>query len=90
MSKAKEMAIRAFFERHGFKLVWFARALEMSEELFRHHIARGFQHGDIADRVKALIRAHARAVLEDLDELPDSPPKPDEARTPHAGRSDAA
>ena len=63
MSKAKEMAIRAFFERHGFKLVWFARALEMSEELFRHHIARGFQHGDIADRVKALIKgARSRCI----------------------------
>ncbi len=70
MSMAKKLAIRSYIDRHGLKICWIAKSLDMSEELFRYHMRNGFKYGDVAERFNALMKAHSEAVMSDLPEIP--------------------
>lgn len=63
------MAIKAYLKRHGLKLVYVANGMGMDEALLRYHLRRGFDNPELVERFKALMRAHARGVVEDLDEV---------------------
>ena len=67
------MAIRNYIRRHGLKLVYVANGLGMDEGLLRYHLKRGFDNPELVVKFKALMRAHAAGVLDDLDEI--QPPR---------------
>jgi hypothetical protein len=71
MSMAKKIAYQIYLKKHGIKIAWMAQELAISEELLRYHMARGFDKQDeLRDKFRAVLKAHAIALLEDLDFLP--------------------
>lgn len=71
MGKARTIAIRSYMKRHGLKLCWVAAVLGMDEALLRYHINRGLDDGALVRDFKALMKARAKALVDDLDEIQD-------------------
>ena len=71
MGIARTIAIKRYFKRHGIKTTWVAASIGMDEALLRYHINTGLNSPILVKKIKALIRAHAQALLDDLDEILD-------------------
>lgn len=63
------MAVKSYLKRHGLKLCYVANGMGMDEGLLRYHLRRGFENPELVERFRALMRAHAAGILEDLDEV---------------------
>jgi hypothetical protein len=76
MGQARTTAIRGYIKRHGLKLCYVANGMGMDEALLRYHLRTGFDNPELVERFKALMRAHARGVIEDLGEVQPPIPSP--------------
>lgn len=56
-------------KRHGLKLCYVANGMGMDEGLLRYHIKRGLESPELIERFKALMKAHAQGIIEDLEEI---------------------
>lgn len=69
MGQARKIAIKGYMKRHGVKLCWVAACLGMDEALLRYHIAQGMNDPQMVRNFKALMRARAQALIDDLEEI---------------------
>jgi len=69
MGQARTLAIKSYIKRHGLKLCYIANGMGMDEGLLRYYIGKGLESPELVERFKALMKAHAEGVLEDLGEI---------------------
>ena len=69
MGTARTFAIKQYLKRHGLKLCWIANSLGMDEANFSYHLKRGLDNPRLVEQFHELMRAHAAAVVEDLQEI---------------------
>lgn len=74
MGKARQIAITEYIKRHGLKICWVAGTLGMDEALFRYHLKQGMNDPVLVRNFKALMKARAAALVDDLSEIPDELP----------------